>query len=66
MGLLSNLSDWLNARYEKRKAELEEQGICPACYGKGFNTYGYEFLYTTASECPSCGGTGSYSGNIEI
>lgn len=60
MGFLNILSEWLDARYEKNVAEMEAQGLCPDCRGKGFNTYSNEYFYTTPYDCPSCHGSGLY------
>jgi len=66
MGLLSTVSNWVAARYEKNKAEMEALGLCPDCNGKGFNSFNiYEYYYTNPLDCPSCNGTGSYTDWLE-
>lgn len=62
MGLLNTFNDWMNARYEKRVAKMEEKGLCPECSGRGFNAYGHEYFYGShVMDCPGCNGTGSYN-----
>ncbi|TLS36131.1 methionine aminopeptidase [Pseudalkalibacillus caeni] len=67
MGLLSSFSEWRNARYQKKLARMEEQGICPDCYGRGINVFAQnEFAYTNNYDCPGCNGSGSFDDWSEI
>ncbi|WP_047153468.1 hypothetical protein [Aneurinibacillus tyrosinisolvens] len=62
MGFFNAISNWKAAKYEKKIAEMQSQGICPDCYGRGFNPLLlHEFLYTNLYDCPGCNGSGLFA-----
>lgn len=66
MGFFQGFSQWNATKYEKKVSEMESQGMCPDCSGKGFNTVANDYLYTTSYECHSCKGSGLFSVWSEI
>lgn len=68
MGLFSAITEWNEARQQKRISEAESQGKCPNCKGSGlYYPYGlHEFYYSTLNECYGCNGSGLYSDWAEI
>lgn len=46
-----------------QRVKMEEKGLCPECYGKGFHTFtGHEYsFYGSTLDCPGCEGSGLYS-----
>ncbi len=62
LGLFNQVNSWMKARNERRLADMEAKGICPDCYGKGYNTYALnEFTYSNLYDCPGCSGSGLYT-----
>lgn len=62
MGLLNSFQDWKASRYEKKISEMQSQGICPDCHGKGVNTFPLNDYYlANVYDCPGCNGSGSFS-----
>lgn len=62
LGIFNQVTSWMAAQNERRKAEMEAKGICPDCYGKGYNIYALnEFTYSNLYDCPGCNGSGQYS-----
>ncbi|ERI07488.1 hypothetical protein HMPREF0083_04432 [Aneurinibacillus aneurinilyticus ATCC 12856] len=62
VGFFNAISEWKTARYEKKIAEMKEQGKCPDCRGRGFNPVMLpEFYYMNNYDCPGCNGSGLFS-----
>ncbi|MEW9667918.1 methionine aminopeptidase [Ammoniphilus sp. 3BR4] len=62
MGLFQLLSDWKEANYQKKVTEMQSQGKCPDCLGRGYNPVilsGY--YYMSSLDCPGCNGSGLFS-----
>ena len=50
MGLFSGISAWNANRIEKHRSKMEEKGLCPECYGRGYTSFvptEYHFLIST-------------------
>ncbi|HJV16566.1 MAG TPA: methionine aminopeptidase [Bacillales bacterium] len=62
MGLIQSYNQWLETRHQNHIANMQSQGKCPDCNGRGFTVYPYnEFAYYSSFECPGCQGSGLFS-----
>lgn len=66
MSLFDSLAGWKTSRTEKRMKDMEMKGLCPECFGRGFNIYAvHEFMYEPPELCNGCEGSGLYTDWIE-
>ncbi|MEB2491147.1 methionine aminopeptidase [Peribacillus frigoritolerans] len=62
MGLFNTISAWNATRIEKHRASMEEKGLCPDCYGRGYSSFvPTEYHFSDIHDCPGCNGTGAYA-----
>ena len=61
MGLFSGISAWNANRIEKHRTKMEEKGLCPECYGRGYTSFvPTEYHFSDIHDCPGCNGSGTY------
>jgi DnaJ-class molecular chaperone len=62
MGLLNSLLQWQETRHEKKMMKMKDEGLCPACHGKGYNLPISEFYISPDYfHCDACAGSGTYT-----
>ncbi|WP_053219908.1 hypothetical protein [Virgibacillus senegalensis] len=60
MHLLTKLTEWNAARQKVREMEMEQQGKCPDCSGRGIEMFPEKYLYSSHYICPGCNGSGLF------
>ncbi|BAU27839.1 hypothetical protein DFP93_10931 [Aneurinibacillus soli] len=62
MRFFNALTEWKEARYQKKLADMQAQNKCPDCRGNGYSPLMvHEFSYTNLYDCHGCNGSGLFA-----